>query len=293
MKRYPFVTVDVFTSRALAGNGLAVFTDAAGLSDTEMQSLAREMNLSETTFVFPRDVAIERERGISVRIFTIGYELPFAGHPTLGTAFVLARTRQSRDIVLDLKVGKIPVHFTDREGELFGEMTQRDPEFGFVHNAVEVAAVTGLPPSAIDASLPIQTVSTGVAFAIVPIISLASFAKLHVDQARILSYLERTATHQFYFVSRETQDPAARLHARMQFIGGEDPATGSAAGDAAAWMVRHGVAQPGEQVLIEQGIEVQRPSRIFVRASRDESRVHEVRVGGNVVEVIRGEVSLP
>jgi trans-2,3-dihydro-3-hydroxyanthranilate isomerase len=293
MRRYPFVTVDVFTSRALSGNGLAVFTDAAGLSDVEMLALAREMNLSETTFVFPRDAAVERERGISVRIFTIGYELPFAGHPTLGTAFVLARTRQSDAIVLDLKVGKIPVHFTDREGELFGEMTQRDPEFGFVHNAGEVAAVTGLPPGAIDASLPIQTVSTGVAFAIVPIISMASFAKLHVDQARVLPYLERTATHQFYFVSRETQDPAARLHARMQFIGGEDPATGSAAGDAAAWMVRNGVAQPGEQVLIEQGIEVQRPSRIFVRASLDASRVHDVRVGGHVVEVIRGEVSLP
>ena len=293
MRRYPFVTVDVFTSRALCGNGLAVFTDAAGLSDAEMQALAREMNLSETTFVFPREAAVERERGVSVRIFTIGYELPFAGHPTLGTAYVLAGMRQSRDIVLDLKVGKIPVRFTEGDGGMFGEMTQREPEFGFVHNADEVAAVTGLPPGAIDASLPIQTVSTGVAFAIVPIISLASFAKLHVDQARILTYLERTATHQFYFVSRETKDPAARLHARMQFIGGEDPATGSAAGDAAAWMVRYGIAQPGEQVLIEQGIEMQRPSRIFVRASRAGSRVHDVRVGGNVVEVIRGEVSLP
>jgi len=293
MRRYPFVTVDVFTSRALCGNGLAVFTDAAGLSDAEMQALAREMNLSETTFVFPREAAVERERGVSVRIFTIGYELPFAGHPTLGTAYVLAGMRQSRDIVLDVKVGKIPVRFTEGDGGMFGEMTQREPEFGFVHNADEVAAVTGLPPGAIDASLPIQTVSTGVAFAIVPIISLASFAKLHVDQARILTYLERTATHQFYFVSRETKDPAARLHARMQFIGGEDPATGSAAGDAAAWMVRYGIAQPGEQVLIEQGIEMQRPSRIFVRASRAGSRVHDVRVGGNVVEVIRGEVSLP
>ncbi|MGC1343208.1 MAG: PhzF family phenazine biosynthesis protein [Candidatus Binataceae bacterium] len=293
MRRYPFVTVDVFTSRALSGNGLAVFTDAAGLSDAEMQALAREMNLSETTFVLARDAAVERERGVSVRIFTIGYELPFAGHPTLGTAYVLARMRQRRDIVLDLKVGRIPIRFTDREGEMFGEMTQRDPEFGFVHNATEVAAVTGLPPGAIDASLPIQTVSTGVAFAIVPIISLASFAELHVDQVRILPYLERTATHQFYFVSRETRDPAARLHARMQFIGGEDPATGSAAGDAAAWMVRNGIAHPGEQVLIEQGIEVQRPSRIFVRASLDGSRVHDVRVGGHVVEVIRGEVSLP
>jgi trans-2,3-dihydro-3-hydroxyanthranilate isomerase len=293
MRRYPFVTVDVFTSHALSGNALAVFTDAAGLSDAEMQALAREMNLSETTFVFPREPAVEREHGIGVRIFTIGYEIPFAGHPTLGTAFVLAGMRQSNAIVLDLKLGKISVRFTEREGGMFGEMTQRDPEFGFVHDAGEVAAVTGLPLGAIDASLPIQTVSTGVAFAIVPIISMASFAKLHVDQTRVLPYLERTATHQFYFVSRETQDPAARLHARMQFIGGEDPATGSAAGDAAAWMVRNGVAQPGEQVLIEQGIEVQRPSRIFVRASLDQSRVHDVRVGGHVVEVIRGEVSLP
>ncbi|MGH7781732.1 MAG: PhzF family phenazine biosynthesis protein [Candidatus Binataceae bacterium] len=218
---------------------------------------------------------------------------PFAGHLTLGTAFVLAGMRKSREIVLDLKVGRIPVNFTERDGAMFGEMTQRDPEFGFVHNADEVAAVTGLPRSAIDTSLPVQTVSTGVAFAIVPIVSLAAIRKLQIDQARIHAYLERTATHQFYIVSRETLDPAARLHARMQFIGGEDPATGSAAGDAAAWMVRHGVAPPGERVLIEQGIEMHRPSRIFVRASRDGSRVHDVRVGGHVVEVIRGEVLLP
>ncbi|MGH7247767.1 MAG: PhzF family phenazine biosynthesis protein [Pseudomonadota bacterium] len=184
MRRFPFVTVDVFTSRALAGNGLAVFTDATGLSDAEMQALTREMNLSESAFVFARDAAIERERGVKVRIFTIAYEVPFAGHPTLGAAFVLAGMRKSREIVLDLKVGRIPVNFTERDGAMFGEMTQRDPEFGFVHDAGEVAAVIGLPRNAIDPSLPIQTVSTGMAFAIVPTVSLAVIRKLHIDQTR-------------------------------------------------------------------------------------------------------------
>jgi trans-2,3-dihydro-3-hydroxyanthranilate isomerase len=150
----------------------------------------------------------------------------------------------------------------------------------------------GVALSDFDASLPIQTVSTGFAFAIVPIRSLAAIAKLELDLRRAYRYLEMTDAKQFYFVTRETTTPDAGLHARMLFYGGEDPATGSAAGCTAAWMVRHGVAQPDQQVIIEQGIEVHRPSRIFVRASAEGSRVHNVRVGGFTVEVVRGELSL-
>ena len=125
-----------------------------------------------------------------------------------------------------------------------------------------------------------------------PLRSLAVIQGLRIDARRAAEYLEKTAGKFFYFVSRETVDPAAGLHARMIFYNGEDPATGSAAGCAAAWMVAHGVAQPEQRVLIEQGVEMRRRSRIFVRASRRDNRVVNVRVGGNAIEVIRGEVFL-
>jgi len=127
---------------------------------------------------------------------------------------------------------------------------------------------------------------------ITPLRSLQVIQKLRIDLHSANEYLEKTGGKFFYFVSRETMDPAAGLHARMLFYNGEDPATGSAAGCTAAWMVAHGVAEPEQRVLIEQGVEMQRPSRIFVRASRRDNRIVNVRVGGNAVEVIRGEVFL-
>src|SRR5882757_2352930 len=143
-KRLPFTQLDVFTSRPLEGNPLAVFPDAAGLSDEQMQALAREMNLSETTFIFPRDAAVERERGVRVRIFTVNEELPFAGHPTLGTAMVLHNSSGAEEVALDLNVGRIPVRFSTRDNLPFGVMTQRDPEFGQKHSREDVARVAGL-----------------------------------------------------------------------------------------------------------------------------------------------------
>ena len=139
MRKFPFVTIDVFSSRVLAGNPVAVFTDARGLSDAEMQAIARETRLSETTFIIPRDEATERADGIKVRIFTVAEELPFAGHPTLGTAAVIANARNVDEVVLDLKVGKIPLTFKSTPDGRFGEMTQRDPEFGKIHDANAIA----------------------------------------------------------------------------------------------------------------------------------------------------------
>jgi trans-2,3-dihydro-3-hydroxyanthranilate isomerase len=290
-RRFQFVQFDVFSSRPFEGNPLAVFTDARGLSDELMQSLAREMNLAETTFVLPRDPATERERGVRVRIFTVQEELPFAGHPTLGTAFALRGSTGADEVSLDLNVGKIPVRFEEKSGQpVFGEMTQQEPKFGTIHDRETVVRATSLRDGDIDPSLPIQTVSTGLTFTIVPLRGLDVIRRLQVDLARSTEYLKQSGGKFFYFVSRETIDPSARLHARMLFYGGEDPATGSASGCATAWMVEHGVAQPDERVLIEQGIEMQRPSRIFVRASRRDNRVVNVRVGGNAVEVLRGEV---
>ncbi|MGZ5140339.1 MAG: PhzF family phenazine biosynthesis protein, partial [Burkholderiales bacterium] len=291
-RRYPFVQMDVFTSRPLEGNALSVFTDARGLSDDEMQALARETNLSETTFVFPRDAAVERERGHRVRIFTTQEELPFAGHPTLGTATVL-RGAGDNLVELDLNVGKIPVRFSaGGDGLVFGEMQQRDPDFGPRHSREDVARAASLDVDEIADDVPIETVSTGMAFTIVPIRTLATMRRLRPNLDRAAEYLERSGGKFFYFVSRETEDPSARLHARMIFYNGEDPATGSAAGCCAAWMVAHGVAKPDERVMIEQGLEMKRPSQLFVRAGRDGDRIVNVRVGGHVVEVARGEVRL-
>jgi len=292
-RRLAMAQWDVFSAKPLEGNSLAVFFDARGLSDAEMQSIAKEMNLSETTFICPRDAATERERGVRVRIFTVQEELPFAGHPTLGTAFVLRAESGTKEIALDLNVGNVPVRFEETPSQpTFGEMTQVDPVIGTQHDREAVAQATGLRVEDFDSALPIETVSTGVAFTVAPLKSLAVIQKLRVDSNRAAEYLEKTGGKFLYFVARETIDPAARLHARMLFYNGEDPATGSAAGCAAAWMVAHGVAQPDERVLIEQGVEMRRPSRIFVRASRRDNRIVNVRVGGNAIEVMRGEVFL-
>jgi trans-2,3-dihydro-3-hydroxyanthranilate isomerase len=290
-RRFEMVQVDVFSSRPLEGNSLAVFPDGRGFSDEEMQAVAREMNLSETTFVLPRDPAVERLKGIRVRIFTVLEELPFAGHPTLGTAFVLRDARKAQEVTLDLNVGQVPVRFEQSNGSpVFGEMTQMEPKFGAQHDQGTVARVTGLKIEDLDSSLPVQTVSTGFGFTIVPLRSLAAIGRLHIDQQRVAEYLENSEGKFFYFVTRETEERAARLHARMIFYNGEDPATGSAAGCAAAWMVAHGVAKAEERVLIEQGFEMKRPSHIFVRAGKTDNRVVNVRVGGHAIEVMRGEV---
>jgi len=291
LRRFSFAQLDVFSSRPFEGNSLAVYPDGRGLSEKQMQDVAREMNLSETTFILPRDPAIERQRGVRVRIFTVQEELPFAGHPTLGTAFFLRGTTGASEVVLELNAGRVPVRFEDKPGEpAFGEMTQVEPKFGMSHDREAVVRATSLRDGDIDPSLPIQTVSTGLVFTVVPLRGLEVMRRLQIDLRSSSEYLERSGGKFFYFVCRETVDTAARLHARMLFYNGEDPATGSAAGCAAAWMVAHGVARPEERVLVEQGIEMRRPSRIFVRAARTDDRVVNVRVGGHAVEVARGEV---
>ncbi len=163
---------------------------------------------------------------------------------------------------------------------------------GAVHARDEVARALGVAPEELDPAWPIQTVSTGLAVAVVPFRRLATLRALRVAWGRADAYLARTDARFFYLVARETVDPAAGLHARMIFYGGEDPATGSAAGCCAAWMVRHGVAAPGQPVLVEQGIEARRPSRILVRAAAGGAGATDVRVGGHAVEVARGELVL-
>src|SRR5512138_2661495 len=186
-RRLPYVQVDVFTSRPLEGNALAVFTDARGLSGEEMQAIARETNLSETTFVLP-DPAAPRGAPVRVRIFTVGEEVPFAGHPTLGTAAVLRGASGAREVALALGVGRIPVTFDDRPDGTFGEMRQRDPVFGRVHGREDVARALGVAPDELDPAWPIQTVSTGLAFAVVPFRRLATLRDLRPDWSRVDAY---------------------------------------------------------------------------------------------------------
>jgi len=301
-RTYEFVQLDVFTQTPLAGNPLAIFADARGLNDGEMQALAREMNLSETTFILPRDSATEAREGKKVRIFTVEEELPFAGHPTLGTALQLYADDSNRcaEITLDLKAGKIPVRFQPHsenaanrvDGQVFGEMRQRDPEFRTTFSRDEVARVIGITVDEIASDRPIQPISTGLTFTIVPFRNQQTLSDLRFSYAQAAEFLKHTGANFFYFLCPERREGRLEARARMFFYGGEDPATGSAAGCAASWLVKHGIANSDEQVLIRQGVECRRPSEMYVRATREGGRVTNVRVGGYAVEILRGTMVL-
>ncbi len=289
-----YFVVDVFTDTALAGNPLAVVMNDAGLSTEQMQAIAREFNLSETTFVERRMAAVERVEGVLARIFTAQEELPFAGHPTLGTASVLRlKVPEAFDgdtVRLALKVGVVPVRF-DGEG-LFGEMTQKDPEFGAELEPCEVARLIGLDELDLDPGLPPQIVSTGNPFAIVVLRSDAALGGLKVRQEESTAWLRAQGARWFYVLGPTGgQTPAWR--ARMQFYGGEDPATGSAAGCAISYLVHRGAVASGERITLRQGVEIGRPSEIFLSAEIASSRVIDVRVAGSTVVVAKGRLFLP
>jgi trans-2,3-dihydro-3-hydroxyanthranilate isomerase len=286
--------VDVFTETALQGNGLAVVFDTAGLPTERMQAIAREFNLSETTFIQRRDPETERREGVRVRIFTTEEELPFAGHPTLGSASVLKliapNTLEDETIRLALNVGTVPVRF--RPESLFGEMTQRDPEFGAELDRVEVARLAGLRVEDLNESVPPQVVSTGTAFAIVALRSHEPLARLRVDQEAATKYL-RAQGGRWFYVMGPTGSENPQWRARMQFYGGEDPATGSAAGCAISYLVGHGIVEVGRQIHVQQGVEIGRTSDLFLTANRSSGRVADVRVAGSTVPVAKGQLFLP
>lgn len=294
-----YFVVDVFTRSALQGNPLAVVLDTAGLATERMQAIAREFNLSETTFIQRRPVAIERGEGVRVRIFTTQEELPFAGHPTLGTASVLKTVAPEaiRDniLTLALNVGPVPVRFDEKlddSGSVFGEMTQRDPEFGAELEPDKVAWLTGLDPDDLDPNLPPQIVSTGNAFVIVVLRSADALARLSVKHAEATPWLRERGGRWFYILAPTgSQEPWFR--ARMQFYGGEDPATGSAAGCAIGYLVARGVVAPGQRILVQQGVEIGRTSNLFLTAKSISGRVTDVRVAGSTVLVAKGRLFLP
>ena len=289
-----YFVVDVFTGEALKGNSLAVVMDNVDLATEQMQVIAREFNLSETTFVERRAAEVERAEGVRVRIFTTQEELPFAGHPTLGTASVLKlsapETVEGDTVTLALKVGAVPVRFSG-EG-LFGEMTQREPEFGAELDLAEVARLTGLGVDDLDPGLPPQVVSTGTAFAIVALRSSAALARLEVNQREAQAWLRARGARWFYVLG-PTGEASPAWRARMQFNGGEDPATGSAAGCAISYLVERGAVQAGERIHLRQGVEVGRPSDLYLSAHIKLARVTDVRVAGSTVLVAKGQLFLP
>lgn len=295
-----YAVLDVFAEHPLEGNQLAVFTEAQGLSTSQMQALARETNLSETSFILPRSTEVERKEGVQVRIFTVQEELRFAGHPTLGTATWLFLNhpvlKGASRIHLDLQVGRIPVDFappdSDRLG-VFATMRQNDPSFGEIHDRQAVARVLNLGVEDLDPDLPIQTVSTGMAFCIVPLRSLEVARRLAIPQHLARPYLANSDAKFFHCIARAAPGAGAHWHARMQFYNGEDPATGSASGCTIAYLAHHGLVESDKPVILEQGIEMLRPSRIFVRASHNRVRVWNVFVGGRTIPIASGTFFLP
>jgi trans-2,3-dihydro-3-hydroxyanthranilate isomerase len=297
-----YYVVDVFTETPLKGNPLAVVLNTAALKTEQMQAIAREFNLSETTFIERRPVDVELAEGVRVRIFTTQEELNFAGHPTLGTASVLRlhdpECLRGDTVTLEENVGAVPVRFSG--AGLYGEMTQRDPEFGAELDPAEVARLIGLELEDLDPAVPPQSVSTGTAFAIVALRSAEALARLRVDQLRATAWLRERGARWFYVLGPD-KNPQAEKHnvspntdwrARMQFYGGEDPATGSAAGCAISHLVARGAVTSGAAIHLRQGVEIGRPSDIFISARKELVRVTDVRVAGSTVLVANGKLFL-
>ena len=326
MSKYRFVQLDVFTAEAFAGNPLAVFPEAEGLTDEQMMKIAREMNLSETVFVLNGDSnqqsANGKQQAVSstptvlrrLRIFTPVREIPFAGHPVVGTWNALARegvvpipeggsgwTRIHHEI----GIGVLPVDIEFKDGApVQVVMTQGKfeikGEIDDAHERAELARALGLAIEDLDETLPIQTISTGLSFLAVPVRALADLGRCRVNAALLAEIYQRSGATGCEAFSRETIEiDEARAHARMFAPGdniAEDPATGSAAGALGAYLVHHGAAgaetvEGRVRFIIEQGDFMHRPSRINIEVKGKPGAIAEVRVGGPSVVVAHGEVS--
>jgi trans-2,3-dihydro-3-hydroxyanthranilate isomerase len=290
MEQPTFYILDVFTDYKYSGNQLAVFRNASGIQAGEMQQIAREINFSETTFILSEE---PNNGGYDVRIFTPREEVPFAGHPTLGTAFLIRSELlggKAEKVTLNLKVGQIPVTFA-RDGS--GEMKQKEPIFGARHDRRILAEVLGLDIAEIDSHLPIQEVSTGLSFFIVPLGSLNALKKAKVDLEKYYHLIAHTQAKGILVFTREPREPGEDMAVRVfvDYFGvPEDPATGSANGCLAGYLAEHQVLGSGDvDVTVGQGHEVGRPSRIHLRAQKHAGGI-EVFVGGQAVIVARGEM---
>jgi trans-2,3-dihydro-3-hydroxyanthranilate isomerase len=313
MPKYRFYQVDVFTDRAFGGNPLAVFPDASGLTPVQMQDIAREMNLSETTFVLPPSHPAADFR---VRIFTPDAELPFAGHPVVGTHWALAHLGRVglqapvTTVRFELGVGVRAAALHVENGRVTRVvMDHQKPEFVTAANAdqvIRLAQGLGLHPGAVlDTGWPVQVVSSGIRQLFIPVRSLAEVQALSPKQqdTAVMSQIcaeldpETRCNECLMVLTLETTDPGAHVHTRLFAPGlgiGEDPATGSASGGLGGYLVENGIVPPTPPttyLIAEQGIEMQRPSRISIEVDGTPGHVNMVRVGGGVVPLIEGEIT--
>ena len=305
MATYRFYQLDVFTDRPLSGNPLAVFPEAAGLDDARMQGLAREMNLSETSFVFPSQRATRR-----LRFFTPTAEVPLPGHPTVGTWWLLATLGEidlpdegTHEVTQETQAGVLPIEIRMSGGAPdMVVMTQAPPEFGAkVKDTRRLAELLGGGPGLIPEQATPQVVSTGISQLMIPTASLAALEALPTGGkgGELAAFLREFGTDCAMCYATETTSPEATVHCRM-FAPGlgvpEDPATGSASGALGAYLVHYGIVSPRDdvaRVVVEQGLEIGRPSRIDVRVeTAPDGSVREVQVGGQAVTFIEGEVRL-
>lgn len=290
-----FYIVDVFAVGKYTGNQLAVFTGTgvSELSDAEMQRIAKEMNYSETTFIASNQM---REGGYDVRIFTPEKELPFAGHPTLGTAYIIQQEivkNPVERVVLNLKVGQITVtlHYAGESVEWLW-MEQKTPTFGQEFSPDKMASVLNLDVSEIDSRFPIEAVSTGIPFIIVPLKTLESIKRIKVNKDKYFELIEKTQAKAILVFCPETYSHENHLNVRMfaDYLGlPEDPATGSANGCLAGYLIEYSYfGQESINIRVEQGYEIGRPSLLLLKAQRGKQGI-EVSVGGKVILVAKGE----
>ncbi len=293
MKNLVFYIVDVFAQEKYAGNQLAVIRAARDLSPREMQKIAKEMHFSETTFLLSDK---KRKGGYDVRIFTPENELPFAGHPTLGTAFIILQEilrKPAEEVILNLKVGQIPITPTYLNGEpdiLW--MRQIEPTFGQTFNAGTISRVIGLSASEIDTAFPIQEVSTGISGIIVPLKTLSAVKQAKVDKDIYHRLIKNTEAKSLLIFSPETYKRQNHINARFfaDYYGiPEDPATGSVNGCLAAYLVKHNYfGQKQINIRVEQGYEIGRPSLLLLKAEQDKQAKIHVTVGGKVILIAKG-----
>jgi trans-2,3-dihydro-3-hydroxyanthranilate isomerase len=289
MKKLPFYIVDVFAEKKYAGNQLAVFREASELAGETMQRIARETNFSETAFILSDE---PRAGGFDVRIFTPGEEVPFAGHPTLGTAHIIRSeiSKGKADTVsLNLKVGRIPVTFGD---DGYGWMKQVEPTFGKPHPAETMAAILNLPIDDIDGRFPVQEVSTGLPFFIVPLKTIAALKTAKIDRDKYFAYIKDSSAKGILVFCPQTHEAGNDISVRVfvDYFGvPEDPATGSGNGSLAGYLVKHRYfGKESVNIRSEQGYEIGRPSLLLLRAEEDSGHIR-ISVGGRSITVARGE----
>lgn len=284
----------------MLGNQLAVFPDASAIPEDKLPAIAREMAFSETTFVYPAEASREHQ-GVRTRIFAKdGSELPFAGHPVLGTAFALWSVNPKRtatagtSLTLDLPAGPIIVDFHQRDGAWEGEMLQPEPVFAGAHEATTLAPLLGLQPDDFDAVFPPETASTGRPNAIILLNNRDAVRRATPDWRALEAYFAQGLPETgIYLLTRDVENPQAAFHARKPTRTGDDPVTGSAGGAAIAWLVKCGLARPGERLVIEQGSEVHRRGFLSGSAELVAGKITSVRVGGRAVRTISGTLTLP